>query len=328
MRAALASALAITATFFISSHAWAFCRATTCDPSKAQCLRDNEQCLTTGEPLFWASSCVQVYVQADGSPRQGISFDMAKQSVSRAFGAWLSADCGRAAPLLDVQVLGPITCGTAEYNPTQRNANIVVFRNDEWPYIGAEDALGLTTVHFDSDTGELWDADIELNAIAGQFSVGDPVTGDDLDSILTHEAGHLLGLAHTLAQDATMFASYTAGTDTLRTLASDDVSAVCDVYAPDRVPSRTSCSPRHGFSDACGADQPANSGTNAGTDQEVAANSGGIDMSKGCVFAPTFATPSWPSSIAMFASALCLLRRRRGQPRLPSVSCERVARGR
>ena len=266
---------------------------------------------------------MQVYVQADGSPRQGISFEVAKQSVTRAFDAWLSADCGGAPPLIDVQVLGPITCAAAEYNKAQKNANIVMFRNDEWPYIGGEDALGLTTLNFNADTGELWDGDIEINAIGAQFTVGDPVTGDDLDSVLTHEAGHLLGLAHTLAVDATMFGSYTSGTDTLRTLAQDDVNAVCAAYPPERIPSRTSCLPRHGFSDACSADQPANSGTNEGTDQEVAPNTGGMATSKGCAFRP-IAAPSWPSPMVVFAFVLgpCLLRRRRGSSRRPFVPCE------
>src|SRR5436305_586994 len=135
MRAKLHSVLAAIGALAISSPSWAFCRATTCDPGTGQCARDNQQCLTAGQPLFWASNCVQVYVQADGSPRQGISFETAKQSVTRAFDAWQSTDCGAAAPSIDVQVLGPITCAASEYNPTQKNANIVVFRNDEWPYV-------------------------------------------------------------------------------------------------------------------------------------------------------------------------------------------------
>jgi hypothetical protein len=238
MKARLLSALLGAATLALASHGSAFCRATTCDPSKAACERDSSSCLVTGTPLFWASSCFQVYVQADGAPKQGISFATAKESVSRAFTAWLSADCGGAAPLIDVQVLGPITCDTAEYNKTQKNANIVLFREDEWPYVGAEDALGFTHLTFNADTGELWDADLEINAVSYRFSVGDPVTDNDLDSMLTHEAGHMLGLAHTLVTDATMFGKYTAGTESQRTLADDDVQAVCATYPANRSPSR------------------------------------------------------------------------------------------
>jgi hypothetical protein len=310
MKARLLSALFGAATLALASHSSAFCRATTCDPSTAVCARDSASCLATGTPLFWASSCFQVYVQANGAPGQGISFATAKESVSRAFGTWLSADCGGAGPLIDVQVLGPITCDTAEFNQTQKNANIVLFREDEWPYVGAEDALGFTHLTFNANTGELWDADLEINAVAYRFSVGDPVTDNDLDSMLTHEAGHMLGLAHTLVTDATMFASYTPGSDTQRTLADDDVQAVCASYPADRKPSRTSCSPRFGFSDACGAEQPANSATDEGTDQ-ASAPSG--EAPRGCSFAATAPNSGsfWAVAAASCAVGACFRRRRR-----------------
>jgi len=309
MKARLLSALLGAATLALASHSSAFCRATTCDPSKAACERESDSCLITGTPLFWASSCFQVYVQANGAPNQGISFTTAKESVSRAFTAWLSADCGGAAPLIDVRVLGPITCDTAEYNKTQKNANIVLFREDEWPYVGAEDALGFTHLTFNADTGELWDADLEINAVGYRFSVGDPVTDNDLDSMLTHEAGHMLGLAHTLVTDATMFAKYTAGTDSQRTLADDDAQAVCAAYPADRAPSRTSCLPRFGFSDACGAQQPANSATDQGTDQESAPHG---EAPRGCSFAATAPNSGllWAVAAAGSAASVCFRRRR------------------
>jgi hypothetical protein len=312
MKAPLLSALCGAATLALASHSSAFCRATTCDPSKAACARDSDSCLITGTPLFWASSCFQVYVQANGAPGQGIGFATTKESVSRAFTTWLSADCGGAAPLIDVQVQGPITCDTAEFNKTKKNANIVLFREDEWPYIGAEDALGFTHLTFNAETGELWDADLEINAVAYRFSVGDPVTNNDLDAMLTHEAGHMLGLAHTQVKDATMFATYTPGSDTQRTLADDDVQAVCASYPADRTPSRTSCSPRFGFSDACGADQPANSATHQGTDQASAPHG---ETPRGCSFSAT--TPDsglWGAvAAAGCAVSVCFGRRRRAR---------------
>ena len=121
-----------------------------------------------------------------------------------------------------------------EYNSTQNNANILAVRDDEWPYVGAEDALAFTHLHFDTDTGELYDADIEVNSVIQRYSVSEPVNGADLDSVLTHEVGHLLGLSHTLVTDATMYASYTEGTDSLRTLTDDDVHGVCDLSARSR----------------------------------------------------------------------------------------------
>jgi hypothetical protein len=310
----LTSALLGGAVFALAAQSSAFCRATTC--TDTSCDRDANNCLTTGTPLFWASSCMQVYVQANGAPTQGISFDAAKASVGRAFNAWLTADCGGGAPYLDVQVLGPITCDTAEYNSTQRNANIVLFREDDWPYVGAEDALGFTDLHFDANTGELWDADLEVNAFEYRFSVGDPVTANDLDAMLTHEAGHMLGLAHTLVSDATMFATYTPGSKSQRTLADDDVQGVCTEYPADRMPSTTSCAPRHGFSDACAADQPANDAEDLQTST--------ASSSKGCAIGPG-TRDAGPGPLAALCGALTVYwSRRRSRHRF--VSCRRAAR--
>ena len=257
-------ALSVLATLFVTSsvalRASAFCRATTCDPTKADanCMADVHGCLSVGAPLAWASDCVTVDVQAAGAPQQHIDFDAARASVERAFAAWTNARCAGGKPAITVDVAGPITCATSEYNSTQANANIVLFREDEWPYVGGQDALGVTFISFDPKTGEIWDADIEVNAVDEPLSVGNPTPNQvDLDSLLTHEAGHLLGLTHTLDTTATMFAGYKRGTTGLRTLAADDVSGICSVYPPSRAASSTSCVPRHGFSDLCSANQPA-----------------------------------------------------------------------
>lgn len=251
----VACALLIAALLGARS-ASAFCRATTCDPSKADCEPNAAGCLTVGSSLYWASSCVTVSVQADGSASQQIDYDSAEGSVTRAFAAWTAASCTGGKPSISVQVQGPISCDASEYNKDRGNANIVVFR-DEWPYVGGEDALGLTRLRFNPDTGEIYDSDIEVNSVTELLSVGDPSPNAvDLDSLLTHEAGHLLGLAHTREPLATMLSGYKLGSIELRSLAPDDIAGLCTIYPPTRKVSSTSCEPRHGYSDLCGVDQP------------------------------------------------------------------------
>ena len=244
-------------------EAAAFCRAMTCDTSDASqhCQVDSKtQCVLSGEPLFWGSSCVTFSVQKAAAPHAGIDYDAAKASLLRAFDAWTSADCGGKAPSLHFTVSEPVDCDASEYNKEHRNANIVIFREDEWPYEGGEDALGLTRIRFDieNNVGELYDSDIEINAVTEPLSVGEP-QGDevDLDSLVTHELGHALGLAHSLNLQATMIAGYVKGSSGLRTLGEDDVDGVCSLYPPERKPASSSCEPRHGFSALCGVDQPA-----------------------------------------------------------------------
>ncbi len=131
------------------------------------------------------------------------------------------------------------------------------------------------------------------------LSVGDlEPNAVDLDSLLTHEAGHLLGLGHTRDPAATMYPGYELGSVELRTLAADDVAGVCSIYPPKRHPSSTSCEPRHGFSDLCGADQPA-------PGPEVAADS----SASGCSFSLRRTSPV--GALVLFLLLAFGLRRKR-----------------
>jgi MYXO-CTERM domain-containing protein len=244
-------------------QASAFCPAMTCDPTDAEqnCQIDaRTKCVKSGQPLFWSSNCVTFSIQKDAAPRAGIDYAAAKASVERAFDAWTSADCGGRGPSLRFTLSEPVTCDASEYSLDHHNANIIVFRENEWPYEGAEDALGLTRVRFDPDVnvGELFDTDIELNAVAEPLSVGEPKANEvDLDSLITHEMGHALGLGHSLDVGATMLAGYATGSVAPRTLGDDDVAGVCEIYPPGRKAGSSSCEPRHGFSELCAVDQPA-----------------------------------------------------------------------
>jgi MYXO-CTERM domain-containing protein len=261
----------------VTSASFGFCRATTCDPVTESCKMDlATECITSGTPLFWSSGCITVNVQSAGAPRAGVSADAAEASVRRALDTWLSADCGSGMPSITVELGQRVRCDAAEYSKDHHNANIIVFREGEWPYPGGDDALGFTRLRFDDDRGELWDADIELNAVSEPLAIGKPLTGQvDLDSLITHEIGHLLGLAHTLVEDGTMMAGYVKGSTELRTLAADDIAGICAIYPPERALTSSSCEPRHGFSELCATEQPAFVEPTTGDDSEP-------PKSKGC----------------------------------------------
>lgn len=293
-------------------NADAFCRTTTCDPNKVadQCQLDHNSCVLTGKLLGWRSSCVTVGVQQMGSPRNGFSYDDIAPLVEQAFGAWTQADCGSGGPSIDVNLIGPIECGVSEYNSEVGNANIVLFREDEWPYIGAANAIGLTTTRFDTKTGDLWDADIELNGVGAQLSIGDPIEGDDLLSVLTHEAGHFLGLSHSNDATATMRPVYDPARDggDFRSISQDDVDGICAAYPPARKVVTASCENRHGFSEQCGADQPA------------------ANESKGCSLNTRAATAGtttggYGSLLALLAAAVGVRLARRRRNGLPLQRC-------
>jgi hypothetical protein len=217
------------------------------------CEKDSTGCIISGHPLSWASSCVSFAVQEDGSPRHDISDQDFAEQVNEAFRRWLEVDCGDGTtPLMEVQNIGPVECDEVEYNQRDGNANIFVFRVVEWPYEGGDDALGLSTIRFDPNTGRVYDVDVEVNGTDTPITVDTPPRGADLASILTHEVGHFLGLSHSRMPGATMRPGYTPGDDSLRTLEYDDMDGICSSLAPNRKTDSDSCIPRHGFSSDCG----------------------------------------------------------------------------
>jgi MYXO-CTERM domain-containing protein len=243
----LASALNATA-------AQAFCRTSTCDPQVGSCNTDESGCATGGPYLQWWNACVSFGVQKDGSPRRGVDYVEAISLVRNAFVRWQSVSCDGARPSIVFDANStPVTCPHPEYNQDGGNANAWMFRDEDWPYEGAGSTLALTTVTFNVRTGEIFDADVEINSYTNALAYGEVTAGADLASIVTHEAGHFLGLSHSTNPEATMFATYQKHGSSLTTLHPDDVAGVCATYPPQNA-RECNFTPRHGFSSECGGE--------------------------------------------------------------------------
>jgi len=180
-----------------------------------------------------------------------------EQVFGAAFAQWTGADCGGGAnPRIRVRYTGPVECAAHEYNQDAGNANIVLFQDVEWPH-PSKSTLALTTVTYNLDNGQIYDADMELNSATVVFSVSDTTVTYDLQSVVTHETGHFLGISHSSLAEATMRPDYVPGSIGLRDLDADDVAAICATYPPGAaIPATCDDTPRHGFSGLCGDDQP------------------------------------------------------------------------
>jgi hypothetical protein len=196
-------------------------------------------------------------IQAGASGQ--IDYATAEATLTAAFATWEQVDCGGAgAPSITVMDLGEVSCARVEYNQHAGNANVLVFRDDGWPHAddgsGSADTLALTTVTYDVDKGDIYDADIEVNSANNTFTTTDTPTDTDVDllAVLTHETGHFLGLAHSAEGGSTMFPDYERGSTAIRVLAPDDELAICVTYPPDRS-ATGDCTglPRHGFAPEC-----------------------------------------------------------------------------
>jgi len=261
MRSPARIALALFAALVTSASAdaHAYCRASTC--AEGQLCGpppwDDPIC----KPLVWLRPCVGVSVQIDAS--EEVPFDAAEAAVDQAFRTWEQPACDDvtlAEPGIRVLNLGAVECNLVEYNSNGGNANVVAFRDAAWPHPAGPHNIALTTVTFDTRTGEIYDADMEVNTYGFPFTTSDnpEEIQTDLLSVLTHEAGHFLGLAHAEDTSATMWPNYTEGETGPRDLSPDDIEGICAIYPPPAAPIDVStCNPipRHGFSPACLANQ-------------------------------------------------------------------------
>jgi hypothetical protein len=244
---------AVLFSFTVERRASAFCRTTT---NQSFVPTATQPCDTTGTPIAWASKCVGYSLQKDASVQ--VTLTQATNIAHASFGEWSAHDCqpcsASGKPTILGEDLGTVVCSNVEYVQGGGNANAIVFRDSTWPHDAV--ALALTTVTFKLDTGEIFDADMEIqsNPKDVTLSVTDPVPagGFDLRSIMTHEAGHFFGLAHTQPEnrDATMFATYQPGETLKRDLAQDDICGICTIYPPTRT-ANCDPTPRGGLSDNC-----------------------------------------------------------------------------
>ncbi|MFL5270916.1 MAG: hypothetical protein ACJ79E_02455 [Anaeromyxobacteraceae bacterium] len=231
------------------------------------------------ECLRWKARSLSFAVNGAGANERpgGCPSDAAVAAVERAFSAWPQT----AHACTDVAFTPAQT--TTSRKALRDGQNVVLFRNrscgslvppitpdhpchapdaaedcssafDCWDET-VEDVIATTSVSYVAGTGEILEADMEINAMDSAGTSGflmtcsDTAPATDIQNVVTHEAGHLLGLAHacedstmhpaavdfTLAgcpgnTNPTMFPSSPPGELSKRSLEPDDVAGVCFLY--------------------------------------------------------------------------------------------------
>lgn len=226
----------------------------------------------SGAPLWWKTTCIRMDMALATAP-PSLTPDQFFQASIAAAEVWSRG--ALACTSMNVTVAK----GGSEAEITALDGrNVIVFRQDAWcehpvpddptqRYCYPSNALAVTTVFKNVTTGEIVDADMELNAVRYTWSdlAAHPelasATTADFQNTVTHELGHVLGLGHPcwIANDgtghlldnngqpqldcsdpnlplsiidATMYPSVVPSDTLRRTLAADDQQAVCDSYPP------------------------------------------------------------------------------------------------
>lgn len=90
------------------------------------------------------------------------------------------------------------------------------------------------TGYYTTQTGDdrIYDADVYTNTAQPLYSSGEAgCSGEyDVNGIMAHEVGHVIGIGHSNVSGATMYPSVSACNTGNRTLASDDFAARDDLY--------------------------------------------------------------------------------------------------
>lgn len=118
--------------------------------------------------------------------------------------------------------------GLAAVNPGDGTHRVIFLGGADWKY--GSSTLGVTNITYDPQTGEIFGADMEMNNnIPWKVSGGVSNPNYDVESVVTHEAGHFLGLEHSPNSAAIMYAYYSPP-DIKTTLWTSDTNDVCSAY--------------------------------------------------------------------------------------------------
>lgn len=218
-------------------------------------------------PLAWRRRCTSMSISS-ALPPNHLTNDEVLGVLDTAFATWTNVDCGGALTGLDVEVMRETNaCTEAVHHTDGHNVNSILFVTEGWSLdrMHAPNAYAVTFVWHDPTSGEIYDADIEVNETRGRYTIcpeaGCTDSRIDLPNVLTHEIGHYFGIAHSPDDVfATMHASAPPGETIKRSLTDDDMGALCTIYTPGSLPEACDHTPRGGLdlscSPGCGCEVP------------------------------------------------------------------------
>lgn len=133
-----------------------------------------------------------------------------------------------------IRVWGIISSSTTSSQAVRGSAPATIMLNSNGGGLCTGGCLAATlTGYYVSQAGDdrIYDADVYTNTAQPLYSSGESCSGEyDVEGIMAHEVGHVIGIGHSNVSGATMYPSVSACNTGNRTLATDDVNAKNDLY--------------------------------------------------------------------------------------------------
>jgi predicted Zn-dependent protease len=144
-------------------------------------------------------------------------------------------DGGVTAVVNAIRAWGIISSSTTSSPAVRGSAPATIMLNSNGGGLCTGSCLAATlTGYYTTQTGDdrIYDADVYTNTSQPLYSSRESgCSGEyDIDSIMTHEVGHVIGIGHSNVAGATMYPSISACNTAPRSLATDDINAKNDLY--------------------------------------------------------------------------------------------------
>lgn len=143
-------------------------------------------------------------------------------------------DGGVTAVVGAIRAWGLISSSSTTSSAVRGSAPATIMLNSNGGVCSGSCLAATLTGYYVSQTGDdrIYDADVYTNTSIQFYSSRESGCSSeyDIDGVMTHETGHIIGIGHSSVSGATMYPSVSACNTAPRSLASDDIAARDDLY--------------------------------------------------------------------------------------------------